>query len=250
MSRIQGRLEQFVTRIKSAAGPNLVSVIVYGSAAAGDVPDKYSDINLLCVLRSASTDQLRRVAPVLAWWSTSFRDKPPLFVTLDELRNSADVFAIEMLDVKANHRVLHGDDPLHGIDVPMNLHRVQVEHELRTMVLRLRQQFLLTPDDEATLEQVLAKSLSGMVTLLRHSIIALGGTPPTSREETIAVASKTFQIDSSPLLAVLDLRQGRRPQSGLQQIYRDYMACLTAVIMQIDKFVPLSQWRRVEQSSR
>lgn len=250
MSRIQERLDPFVTRIKFAAGPNLMSVIVYGSAATGDVPDKYSDINLLCVLRSASTDQLRKVAPVVSWWGSSFRDKPPLFVTLDELRNSADVFAIEMLDVKANHRVLYGDNPVTAIDVPMNLHRVQVEHELRTMVLRLRQQFLLTPDDEAMMEQVLAKSLSGMVTLLRHAIVALGGTAPVSREETITVASKTFQIDSSPLMAVLDLRQGRRPQSGLQQIYRDYMACLTAVIMQIDKFIPLSQWRRIEQNSR
>lgn len=224
----------------------MVSVIVYGSAAAGDVPDKYSDVNLLCVLRSASTDQLRKVSPVLSWWTTTFRDKPPLFVTLDELRNSADVFAIEMLDVKANHRVLYGENPLASIDVPMNLHRVQVEHELRTMVLRLRQQFLLTPEDEGMMEQVLAKSLSGLVTLLRHAIIAVGGTAPSSREDTITVASKTFQIDSSPLMAVLDLRHGRRPQSGLQQIYRDYMACLTAVIMQIDKFMPLSQWRRVE----
>lgn len=246
MSRIQERLDQFVSRIKSAAGPNLVSVIVYGSAATGDVPDKYSDINLLCVLRSASTDQLRKVSPVLSWWTTTFRDKPPLFVTLDELRNSADVFAIEMLDVKANHRVLCGENPLASIDVPMNLHRVQVEHELRTMILRLRQQFLITPEDEEMMEQVLAKSLSGLVTLLRHAIIAVGGTAPASREDTITVASKTFQIDSSPLMAVLDLRNGRRPQSGLQQIYRDYMACLTAVIMQIDKFMPLSQWRRVQ----
>lgn len=250
MSRINERLEQFVTRMKSAAEPNIVSVIVYGSAAKGEVPDKYSDLNLLCVLRSASTDQLRKLAPVVAWWSTTFRDKPPLFVTLDELRNSADVFAIEMLDVKANHRVLYGEDPLLAINVPTNLHRVQVEHELRTMLLRLRQQFLMAPDNEAMMEEVLAKSLSGAVALLRHAVLAIGGTAPHSREATIEAASKAFQIDSSALMAVLDLRNGRRPQSGLAQIYRDYMACLTAVIMQIDRIAPLSQWRRVEHNSR
>lgn len=249
MNRIQERLDQLVLRIKSAADRNVVSVILYGSTA-GDMPDKYSDINLLCVLRSASTDQLRKVAPVVAWWSRSFRDKPPLFVTLDELRSSADVFAIEMLDLKDRHRILYGEDPLPAINVPMNLHRVQVEHELRTMLLRLRQQFLLTPDDETALQEVLAKSLSGTLTLLKHAILAMGGTSPTSREDIVAAVPTAFQIDSSALIAVLDLRQGRRPQAGITQIYRDYMACLTAIIMQIDRIVPLSQWRRVEHSSR
>ncbi|HYH00978.1 MAG TPA: nucleotidyltransferase domain-containing protein [Terriglobales bacterium] len=248
MSGLKDRLDEFVARIRSAAGENLQSVIVYGSAASGELPDKYSDINLLCVLNSGSAAELKKIAPVVKWWSSTFRDKPPLFVTLHELRTSADVFAIEMLDAKSNHRVLHGQDPLPAIDVQMNLHRIEVEHELRTMLLRLRQQYLLTPEDEGLLEQVLAKSLSSVLALLRHAMIAVGRSAPNSRQETVTMTREVFGADVSALQSVLDLREGRRPQADVTDLYRVYMDCLITVIERIDKAVPLSQWRRVETS--
>ena len=69
----------------------------------------------------------------------------PLIFTLDELRRSADVFAIELLDMKNHHRMLYGEDFLERLDVPLGLHRLQVERELRTNWLRLRQAVLAAP---------------------------------------------------------------------------------------------------------
>ena len=57
------------------------------------------------------------------------------------MTHSADVFAIELLDIGQHHRVLFGEDPVADIEVPMNLHRVQVEHELRTALQKLRHIF-------------------------------------------------------------------------------------------------------------
>ena len=54
------------------------------------------------------------------------------------------MFAIELLDIQATHQTLSGDDVVSAHHVPMNLHRVEVEHELRTTLLRLRQHLLLT----------------------------------------------------------------------------------------------------------
>jgi len=58
------------------------------------------------------------------------------------LRHSADVFAIELLDMKQHRRMLLGEDFFDSVDVPMTLHRLQVERGLRTGVIRLRQAFL------------------------------------------------------------------------------------------------------------
>ncbi len=83
-----------------------------------------------------------------------------MIMTLDELRESADVFAIELLDIQRSHKTLFGQDVVTAIDVPMNLHRIEVEHELRTTLLRLRHHLLLSPDNEDELRAVLAKSIT------------------------------------------------------------------------------------------
>jgi hypothetical protein len=44
------RLEQLVEKLKKAYGERLVSVVLYGSAAAGDHHAGFSDFNILCVL--------------------------------------------------------------------------------------------------------------------------------------------------------------------------------------------------------
>ena len=62
------------------------------------------------------------------------------------------MFAIELLDIQHTHRTLFGEDIVSTVEVPMNLHRVEVEHELRTTLLRLRQHLLLRPDDQGELQ--------------------------------------------------------------------------------------------------
>ena len=53
-------INEFVERVRTAAGTNLLAVILYGSAAAGDYVSEHSDVNLLCVLGETSYRGLRR----------------------------------------------------------------------------------------------------------------------------------------------------------------------------------------------
>ena len=46
-------ISEFVEKMKAAAGDNLVSVVLYGSAADGEFHPEYSDLNLLCLVRDA-----------------------------------------------------------------------------------------------------------------------------------------------------------------------------------------------------
>ncbi|HXZ79975.1 MAG TPA: nucleotidyltransferase domain-containing protein [Terriglobales bacterium] len=250
MSNANGKLEELVQRLQSVAGRNLESVVLYGSAARDDFSEKYSDLNLLCILKDASSAELDKLAPVVQWWSKHLGQRPPLLLTAEEMRASADVYAMEMLDIQASHRILYGRDAIPEIDVPMNLHRLEVEHELRNTLLRLRQHYLLAHEDEQELERVLAKSASQVSALLRHCLIVVGAPIPESRRELVTQAGGQFGVDPAPFLAALDLREERRLQAGVRETYHFYIRGLASLISEIDRAVPKEQWRRVSNSPR
>ena len=79
-------ISDFVARARDAAGANLLSVILYGSAAGGDyIPDS-SDTNLLCVLADTSFAELRKLAPAAAWW-TKENNRTPLLMGATQFIN-------------------------------------------------------------------------------------------------------------------------------------------------------------------
>src|ERR1700736_6489118 len=88
------KLAEFVTRTREAAGSNLVSIILFGSAAAGDFHPEYSNLNLFCLVRDSSFRSLQALAPVAKWWDKQ-KQPPPLLMTRDEMERSAHDFTIE-----------------------------------------------------------------------------------------------------------------------------------------------------------
>src|SRR5260370_4349443 len=190
MRDVNEALKNLVERLHEAAAENLESILLYGSAARGDFHEAHSDLNVLCTLRSLRVEDLARVAGTVRWWTSEQKQLAPLLFPAEELRHAADVFAIELLDMQQSQRVLYGPDVVSGINVPMNLHRIQVEHELRTLLLRLRQHFLLHAESQQELSAVLAKSSSSALTLLRHTLIAFGEQPPaTTRDLFVRLAA-------------------------------------------------------------
>lgn len=242
-------LKNLVERLHEAAGRNLESVILYGSAAGGHLTEVHADLNVLCTLRSVEVSDLGSVASVVKWWTQTEKQPPLLFFTAQELRESADVFAIELLDMQQNHRVLYGADVVSGITVPMNLHRIQVEHELRTLVLKLRQHYLRDPENQLELAAVLAKSASSVLTLLRHTLVAFQEQVPATRREIFARAAALSGADASSLEAGFRLRKKEEPDANLASTYGFHLRALEKVIAALDHRLPKKQWQRTASSS-
>ena len=238
-------LQQFVTLARNAAGDNLESVVLYGSSVRGDAEAPYSDLNLLCLVRSAALAELGKMATLIHWWVQGQGQRAPLVFTADELRSSADVFAIELLDMQRAHRVLLGAEIISAIPVPMNLHRVQVEHELRTLIQKLRQHYLHNPADEAALRTVLAKSFSSAVTLLRHTLIAMEHEAAVDRHDLLQQVHKHLGVNAHPLQAVLELRSNPKAKGGMVLLYGHYLQALEKVCDQLDHWLPKKEWQRV-----
>ena len=90
--QIGGFVDKFVEKMRTAAGENLVSIVLYGSAAEGEFHPEYSDLNVLCVLRDASFASLSKIGGVVEWWRGK-KHHPPLILTDTDLRTSTDVFS-------------------------------------------------------------------------------------------------------------------------------------------------------------
>ncbi len=233
---MEKELNELVEKLRQAAGANLKSVVLYGSAASGEFHPKHSDLNVLCVLERREIGEIEKLNPTAAWWTRRGHPAPLLFTT-QELRQSADVFAIELLDIQANRRVLYGDDLFAGLDIPMNLHRQQVERELRTNLIRLCQGFLVAPRNLSTLLGLLSASLSTFTTLFRHTLIVLGHEPPQSKRAVVDALSKLLGFDASGFHAVLDVREGklRESQVDVLKTCDSYLTAVTRVTEEVDR---------------
>jgi hypothetical protein len=201
----EDKIGDFVKRSREAAGANLESIILFGSAVSGDFHPGLSNLNMFCVLRDCSFAALQTLAPVAKWWEKQ-KQPPPLCMTRKELERSTDVFTIELLDMQQHHRVLFGENVVQGLRISMHVHRVQVEYELREKLMLLRQQVLLAVGNSSRLWDLLLHSVPSFGTLFRHALIALGETSP-GRREAVQALSKRVGFDPSAIQQVLDVRE-------------------------------------------
>ena len=229
-------LDEFVAKLEGVAGANLDSVVLYGSAAAGDYQHGFSDFNVLCLVHRLDVAALAALRPAIAWWREKGQPNPMVF-TLEELRRSADVFAIELLDIKARHKVLTGTDHFAALDVPMELHRVEVERELRTNVIRLRSHFLAAGADPKKQMALMSESLSSFTTLFRHSLIALGQPAPESKREIFSAIGAHLNFSTASFVSVLEAREDSRKAAVLDvaETFRGFLEGATRVADEVDR---------------
>jgi predicted nucleotidyltransferase len=244
---METKLGELVSRLKEAAGKNLESVVLYGSAARGTYRPGTSDLNVLCTLVSIDVHELQLLAPVVQWWIHEEKEPAPLFFVSEELHRSTDVFAIESLDIKRAHRVLFGNDPVGDLDIPMNLHRVQVERDLRLLLLRLRQHVLLAGKNELEFTAILKKTASSAITLLRHTLLAFGEEPPAEPPALFERIAELTGADARAFQAGYDYHEGRGLAEDSFTAYDHYIHALEKVVIALDRLVPKKEWKRVAQ---
>jgi hypothetical protein len=232
------KINDFVSRLRAAAGANLESVILFGSAVTGDFHPEFSNVNLFCVLRDTSFSALQVLAPAVKWWDSQ-KQPPPLFMTRKEIERSTDVFTIELIDMQQHHRVIFGTDILQGMQIRADLHRVQVEYELREKLALLRQHALLASGNNSRQWEVLLRSVSSFATLFRHALIVLGHNAPARKREAVQALSKQIAFDPSGILQVLDVRERKsnRKDFDVADIFSRYLTALEQVTNAVDRML-------------
>src|SRR5271163_616994 len=231
-------ISEFVERVRGVAGANLLAVILYGSAAAGDHIADLSDVNLLCVLGETSFGAIEALAPAIEWWGKQ-KHRVPLLLSLDEMRRSSDVFSIEFLDMRRHYRVLWGEDVLKTLEIPMRLHRAQVEYELGEKTIVLRQGLLAASGHDEAKWDLLLRSLPAFGTLFRHALIALGDAGTGSKREAAAALAGKLGIDTAVFGQLIDIRERQkdRKTANVDEIFARYLKLVEQVTAAVDKML-------------
>jgi hypothetical protein len=229
-------LTQLVERLQKAYGERLISVVLYGSGAVGDHHGRFSDLNILCVLTRVGPAELADSVSVFHWWREL--DNPsPLLLSLEELRHSTDCFPIEFHDIRERHRILFGENVVADLPVGKTFYRAQVEYELRSKLLRLRQKAASVLSDKDLLRRLLSDSLSTFCVLFRHALILHGVEAKFAKREVIAQARDRLGLDSSPFDALLDMREGKVKPRDIDPgpLFEKYLKEVQAVVDAVDR---------------
>lgn len=228
--------EQLAERLKTALGAKLRSVVLYGSAAAGDHLEKKSDYNVLVVLDRAGAGELKIMSEVSAAWAEN-GNRPPLVFTVDEFRNSADTFPIELADMQQSRRVLLGEDPVGGLTISQENLRLQLERELKVKLLQLRERYLLTRGNDKLVLELLSGSLSTFLVLFRAALRLWQDTVPPHKQEALKQLSVRVGFDARVFDTVGALKAGQSPSAvePAESLFEKYLATIELVTKAVDE---------------
>ena len=230
-------LDNLVTQLKSAYGPTLQSVILYGSAVAGEHIAKKSDYNVLVVLDAVPLERLAAVGAVLHAWAEAGNPAPMTF-TSAEWKSSSDVFPMEYADILERHRVLHGIDVTEGITVSRSDLRLQVEQQALGKLLHLRRGAMAAGDNWKEQVSLIEASLSALMVVFR-GVVRLHGEVPSQDYSALStdVATRAGFNDAAFRQAVAHVRGTEKlTRENASAVLAGYMAGMEALVAWLDKF--------------
>ncbi|HXG86448.1 MAG TPA: nucleotidyltransferase domain-containing protein [Pyrinomonadaceae bacterium] len=232
------QFDAFIDDLKSTHGGNLVSVILYGSAATGDFVRRQSDYNVLIALRRITPQDLRlSQAPIREW--SKMGNPLPVYFTVSELQDAADVFPIEFHEMERARRVLYGADVLANLSISDDYLRHQTEYELRSKLLQLRRMFIPASTAVESLVNLMTESLSSFTVLFRAVLLINGFEPPAAKREVVAATVKRLNINGEPFEKILDIRENSShktlDENSADRLFADYLAEIEHVIEAVDK---------------
>jgi predicted nucleotidyltransferase len=222
--------------LRATHGENLASVVLYGSAAAGDYIELRSDYNLLIALHRITPEDLRLAqAPMREWQRLGH--PLPVYFTVEELSDAADVFPIEFHHMARSRIVLYGKDPLELVQISDRLLRHQTEYEFRSKLIELRRLYIPASVSIEKLCDLMSDSLSSFAALFGAVLILHGHEPPVSKAECVRATVRLLKLDVEPFERIFEIRQsGIEPvtEKEANELFGAYMFQIEQVIEAVD----------------
>lgn len=232
------KLEKLTEELKNACGNNLKSVVLYGSAAAGDHAGKRSDYNILVVAGELGKDALKAFSKTAKAWAKAGNPAPLLF-TVDRLNKSADVFPVELLDIKECHKILYGNDPVSDLEICTDNLRLQIEHELRGNLIQLRQQYLLAAGSAKEVCGLMVRSLSSFLVLFRASLRLFASEVPQKKFQALEKLNDTVPVPVDVFQKVQGLKDGsiKSKEVDAETLFEEYIQTIECVTDAVDAHI-------------
>ena len=227
---------QMISECKELFDDDLISIILYGSAAEGHYRAGKSDINFLVVLTEDGIDNLDRAIGKVRKWKKR-RIAVPLFLTEDYIQSSVDVYPIEYLNFQRHHEVVYGKDVLEGIVIDRKMLRLQCEREIKGKLLLLRRTFLETEGRVGPLKEVIRVSLPTFMAIFEALLFLMGHGEQMSREEKIKQVCSDFALDHDLFDLLVQLKEDRAKvgDEELRNLFKRYLRQVRELATKVDK---------------
>lgn len=234
---VQEALKGLVSDLQTTHGDNLASVVLYGSAAAGDHVELRSDYNLLIALNRITPEDLRLAqAPMREW--RRLGHPLPVYFTVEELSDAADVFPIEFHQMANARIVLFGKDPFEFVKLSDAHLRHQAEYELRSKLIQLRRLYIPASASVEKLCDLMSDSLASFASLFRAVLLLNGQEAPVGKPESVRATVQLLGLDAEPFERIFTLRAtGKRPATDQEanDLFATYLAQIERVVEAVDE---------------
>lgn len=228
--------EQFINDYKNAFEEELVSIILYGSAARGEYVYKKSDINFLIILKEKGIRQLKKILPLIKRWQKR-NVSTPLILTNEYILSSLDSFPIEFLSMRQNYKVVFGEDALSSVKINDKDLRLQCEREIRGKLLYLRESYLNSLGDARMIKQLIQLSLPAFTSIFSALLHLKKIELPTSKAEIFKLTTDEFEMDFSVFekLIKLSINSIKLNKEQLNQLMEQYIEQIRKLTNIVDK---------------
>ncbi|MGM0432121.1 MAG: hypothetical protein ACQEQU_05350 [Spirochaetota bacterium] len=184
---------------------------LYGSAAKGNFVAEVSDVNMFVVIKEESPEKLIQASEAFGGLLEQYQIQL-VIMTEQELRESADVYPLEHLEIRETMQLLAGENLLVPLLIDRRNFRYQIEQRLRGGITTLRQLILLSGGRKKPVLQQFLIWCGKQDTLLR-ALIRLKDEQQLSNAGSEAgprvaqIAAQMFGVDEATLGLVYELRE-------------------------------------------
>ena len=231
-------LDELVSQLRAAYGTALRSIVLYGSAAAGEHIAKRSDYNVLVIVDDLDPSRLAAASAASRAW-TDAGNPAPLPMTMNEWKGSSDIFPMEYADILERHRVLFGDPPFDGITVDLKDLRLQLEHEAMGKLVRLRQGTLASGNEGERQLELLTASLSPIMIIFRAFLRLHGDVPAKDNISLVNAVASRAGFDGQSFIRVVKHVRGESSVKPAEasSVLGGYMRGMEQLVSYLDKYV-------------
>jgi predicted nucleotidyltransferase len=208
---VRTTLSEFIAAAQRAFAEDLLSVVLFGSAAEGRIRQT-SDVNVVVVLRRIDPTKLEAIGEAYRFAHAAIR-LSAMFILESEIGVAKDAFAVKFADIAARHEVLYGPDPFLGLTISREAALHRLLQVLVNLQLRLRERYALS----SPYAEQLAMAAADAVGPLRASAAVLlwleSGARIMPRDALRKIADETGS--SAALAAIAEAREsGNVPAIG------------------------------------
>lgn len=202
-------LTDVLRKAREVFNADLLSVVLYGSAAAGQMRPT-SDVNLLLVLKRLDFSAGERLNETLRLAEAAVGLKA-MFLLETEVADAATAFALKFADITDRHVLLYGCDPFAVLTVPRGAKIFRLKQVLLNLVLRMREAFIRSAGDEKQRALLIADFAAPLRSAAAILLESENSAPAASPKEALdRVAAEIDPAAFADALATLTAARSQR----------------------------------------